>query len=116
MFLLILGVCNCYNGFLGDECDVSDTDPPELSFLLVALCDIQAEKCESVVVNGIDFVDGNTLTCHFINQDDVSNNYIIIINSHGQLKKSSLKPFGQINWNLVGRTYGRFCIKLILNS
>ena len=26
-------------------------------------------------------------------------------------KKSSLKPFGQLNWHLVGSTYGRFCIK-----
>jgi hypothetical protein len=26
----------------------------------------------------------------------------------GKLKKYSLKPFGQINWNLVGSTYGRF--------
>jgi hypothetical protein len=25
-------------------------------------------------------------------------------------KKPSLKPFDQINQNLVGRTYGRFCI------
>ena len=71
---MILGVCNCYNGFIGDECDVSDTDQPQLSFLLVALCDIQADKCESVVVNGIDFIDVDTLTCHFINQNGVSNN------------------------------------------
>jgi hypothetical protein len=26
-------------------------------------------------------------------------------------KSSSLKPFGQMNRNLVGSTYGRFCIK-----
>ena len=30
-------------------------------------------------------------------------------------KKSSLKPFGQINWNLVGSNYGRFCIKVPQN-
>jgi hypothetical protein len=29
----------------------------------------------------------------------------------GQLNKSSLKPFGQINWTLFGKSYGRFCIK-----
>ena len=28
----------------------------------------------------------------------------------GQLRKTSLKPFGIINWNLVGSTYGRLCI------
>ena len=33
----------------------------------------------------------------------------------GQLKKSSLNPFSQINWNLVGSTYGRFCIKFHQN-
>ena len=27
------------------------------------------------------------------------------------IKKTSLKPFGIINWNLVGSTYGRLCIK-----
>lgn len=27
-------------------------------------------------------------------------------------KQSSLKPFSQIDWNLVGSRYGRFCIKL----
>jgi hypothetical protein len=27
-------------------------------------------------------------------------------------KSSSLKPLGQMNRNLVGSTYGRFCIKL----
>jgi len=26
-------------------------------------------------------------------------------------QKSSLKPFGQIDWNLIESTYGRFCIK-----
>ena len=31
-------------------------------------------------------------------------------------KKSSLKTFGQINWNLVGSTYGRFCIKVPEND
>jgi hypothetical protein len=31
-------------------------------------------------------------------------------------KKSSLKTFGQINWNLVGSTYGRFCIKVPENK
>ena len=33
-----------------------------------------------------------------------------------QLKKSSLKPFGQINWNLVGSVYGRFCSKFPQNE
>jgi len=33
-----------------------------------------------------------------------------------QLKKSSLKPFGQINQNLVGSTYGRFCINIPQNK
>ena len=28
----------------------------------------------------------------------------------GQLKISSRKPFGQINFNLAGSTYGRLCI------
>jgi hypothetical protein len=30
-------------------------------------------------------------------------------------KKSSLKPLGQMNWNLVGHTYGSFCIKFAQN-
>jgi hypothetical protein len=32
------------------------------------------------------------------------------------LKKSSLKPWGQINWNLVGNLYGKFCIKFPQNK
>ena len=27
------------------------------------------------------------------------------------IKNNSLKPFAQIDWNFVGSTYGRFCIK-----
>jgi hypothetical protein len=33
-----------------------------------------------------------------------------------QLKKYSLKPFSQINWDLVGSTYRRFCIKFPPNK
>ena len=33
-----------------------------------------------------------------------------------QCKKSFLKPCGQINWNLVGSSYGRFCIKFPQNK
>ena len=29
----------------------------------------------------------------------------------GQLRNSSLKQSGQINWNFAGNTFGRFCIK-----
>ena len=34
----------------------------------------------------------------------------------GHLKTSSLKPFGQIIWNWVGNTYGRFCVKFPQNK
>jgi hypothetical protein len=34
----------------------------------------------------------------------------------GQLKKSSLKPFGQINWNFIWSTYVRFCLKFPQNK
>jgi len=30
--------------------------------------------------------------------------------------KTSLKPFGQIIWNWVGNTYGRFCVKFPQNK
>jgi hypothetical protein len=31
-------------------------------------------------------------------------------------KNSSLKPFAKINWNLLGITYERFCIKFLRNK
>jgi hypothetical protein len=40
-----------------------------------------------------------------INKHSRHRQFLFVIS---QLKKSSLKPFGQINWNLVGSTYGRF--------
>ena len=69
-FPSILGVCICKTGFQGDECDIATTDKPDLSDILSgSLCDVRADLCESVIVNGINFVDIETLTCHFSRQD-----------------------------------------------
>ena len=43
---------------------------------------------------------------HTTNMATIGNSCLWLSN----LKKSSLKPFVQINWNLVGSIYGKFCI------
>ena len=71
---------------------------------------------------------GDTMNCYFVGI--LYRRYFIFCADHttnmasigsfclwlANLKKSSLKPFGQINWNLVRRTYGRFCIKFPQNG
>ena len=75
---------------------------------------------------------GGTMNCYFVEMmyGRSLHNFHISFRSHNlygryivssclwltNQKKPSLKPFGQINQNLVGRTYGRFCIMFPQNK
>ena len=49
---------------------------------------------------------------HTINMATIGRSCLWLTN----LKNLLQKPFGQINWNLVGSTYRRFCIKFAQNK
>jgi hypothetical protein len=60
------GACDCDTGYVGDDCSIAETDPPELDSVQGgALIDISVGVAKYLFVEGADFVDSDKLTCHY---------------------------------------------------
>ena len=60
------GVCVCQEGFGGVACDIDLNSPPVLTNAPIQICDLNNGVCPGeIVVYGVNFLNGDTLTCHF---------------------------------------------------
>lgn len=64
--LLLSGLCQCFHPWIGDDCSVNSTVPPELDQVGDGEpCDAVCSECLSVRLYGENFVDVENLTCHY---------------------------------------------------
>lgn len=60
------GVCQCESGWIGDDCSVDTSQPPEVFGLPKrGLCDIRYRPCDRTVVYGKRFARSESLKCKF---------------------------------------------------
>nr|XP_034327587.1 uncharacterized protein LOC105328884 [Crassostrea gigas] len=60
------GLCQCFHPWIGDDCSVNSTVPPELDQVGYGEpCDAVCSECLSVRLYGENFVDVENLTCHY---------------------------------------------------
>ena len=58
-------ICTCSSGFLGADCSINESQPPELhSSENTGLCDLRSRNCTDFKIYGSNFLDKTTLTCH----------------------------------------------------
>lgn len=60
------GTCKCRTGYLGEDCAIHETDPPDIIGIPDnGLCDLSERPCEQTAVIGKKFVDGK-LQCRLV--------------------------------------------------
>ena len=63
---IIAAICTCDSGYAGGACSIDLSLPPNVTRVENSgLCPLEADTCETVTVYGENFVDTNTLTCHY---------------------------------------------------
>jgi hypothetical protein len=68
-----LGTCQCFPEYTGSACDIKIADPPILSSIFGgATCDVYLDDCTAFTVLGLNFLDEDTLTCHYMLENGVS--------------------------------------------
>lgn len=73
LFLSNLGTCQCFPEYTGSACDIKIADPPILSSIFGgATCDVYLDDCTAFTVLGLNFLDEDTLTCHYMLDNGVS--------------------------------------------
>jgi hypothetical protein len=73
LFLSNLGTCQCFPEYTGSACDIKIADPPILSSIFGgATCDVYLDDCTAFTVLGLNFLDEDTLTCHYMLENGVS--------------------------------------------
>ena len=60
------GVCDCETGYVGADCAVSVSTPPELVYIVGGTtCDLRQGPCsDSLVIVGAGFANTANLSCH----------------------------------------------------
>lgn len=62
---ILLGMCICYQNFVGDDCSIGILQPPVVTWG-IQLCDLDSDDdgCSTVIITGTTFVNTDLLTCH----------------------------------------------------
>ena len=65
-YYTLTGLCQCFHPWIGDDCSVNSTVPPELDQVGDGEpCDAVCSECLSVRLYGENLADVENLTCHY---------------------------------------------------